>query len=84
MTHFLITQRHPEDGTIEQEIYEADTWQSALGMAQLGWCLDPAGAAKLETAIGHLAAEGYTVMIGIVETYQTYDSKTKIQLKPAV
>lgn len=83
MAHYLITQRHPEDGTLEQDIYEALTWQEALGMAQLGWVLEP-GVITLEAALAGLASEGYTVMIGIVESYITYDHKTKIQLKAAV
>lgn len=77
---YLITQRHPEDGTLEQELYEAETWQEALGMAQLGWVLEP-HVLTFEQAIVALATEGWTVMMRVVESYIDYHGKTKIQLK---
>lgn len=80
---YLITQRHPEDGTLEQELYEAGTWQEALTMAQLGWVLEP-GVVTFHAAIVALATEGWSVMMRIVESYTDYHGNTKIRLKEII
>lgn len=82
MPHFLITQRHDEDGSLEQELFESDTWQVALGMAQLGWALE--NAPTLSLVLTALRLEGYTVLIKQVESYKDYKGATKIQLKEVV
>ena len=79
MPHFLITQSHEEDGTLEQELFEADTWQVALGMAQLGWALEKGS--SYDSVRATCIADGYRVLISQVESYNDYKGVTKIQLK---
>lgn len=81
--HYLITQIHAEDGTIEQNIYEASTWQEAFGMAQLGWAIE-SGVVTLAAAEEQCRENGTMVVVGVVESYVDYHGATKIQLKEAV
>lgn len=78
--HFLITQLHEEDNTLQNDIVEAETWQAALGMVGLGWAVEQGGITK-EDALNSCKAEGTWVMIGLVEAYNDYKGVTKIQLK---
>lgn len=84
MAHYLIVQVHEEDLTVQTDLVEADTWQVALGMVGLGWAIESnSGIVTIEAAKAELRSQGTVVQLGIVESYQSYDHKTKIQLKEA-
>lgn len=83
MPHFLITQVHDEDLSIDQSLLEADTWQVALAMAGLGWTIEH-GNVSYEGARADARTNGILLTILLLEPYLTYKNETKIQAKVAV
>lgn len=82
MPHYLITQVHTEDLAIEQEIFEADTWQVAMGMAGLGWAVEPnSGIITLEAAKAEVRSQGTMLQVLLLETYTDYKGEKKVQCK---